>query len=84
VWQTTVVEERASNIHIHDGISEDAFVAMRKARDATLAAPVLLLPSVQVNIRAGRLPKAESNGTCYLKIPLRLSDELGQLPLNEN
>lgn len=84
VWQTTVVEERASNVHIHDGVSEDAFVAMRKARDATLAAPVLLLPSVQVNIRAGRLPKAESNGMCYLKIPLRLSDELGRLPLNEN
>ena len=83
VWQTTVADERARNIHVHDGVTEEAFVAMRKARDATLAAPVLLLPSVQVNIRAGRLPKPENNGTSYLKIPLRLSDELGHLSLRE-
>jgi glyoxylase-like metal-dependent hydrolase (beta-lactamase superfamily II) len=79
-WETTVAGERAQNIHIKDGISEEEFVAMRRARDTTLAAPVLLLPSIQVNIRAGRLPKPESNGTSYLKIPLRLSDELGRLP----
>jgi glyoxylase-like metal-dependent hydrolase (beta-lactamase superfamily II) len=72
VWETTVAEERAHNIHIHDGVDEDAFVAMRTARDAGLAPPRLLLPSVQVNIRAGRLPPAEPNGTHYLKVPLRL------------
>ena len=55
-WETTVEEERARNIHVHDGVDEAAFVAMRQKRDATLAAPVLLLPSVQVNIRAGHLP----------------------------
>lgn len=75
-WETTVAEERAKNIHIRDGVSETEFVAMRKARDATLAAPVLLLPSIQVNIRAGHLPQAENNGTRYLKIPLRLDDAL--------
>ncbi len=83
VWQTTVADERARNIHIHDGVTEDGFVAMRRARDATLAAPVLLLPSIQVNIRAGRLPKPENNGTSYLKIPLRLSDELSELAVRE-
>ena len=75
-WETTVAEERAKNIHIHDGISESEFVALRKSRDATLVAPALLLPSVQVNIRAGRLPGAEDNGVRYLKIPLRLDDAL--------
>jgi hypothetical protein len=75
-WETTVREERANNIHVHDGITETDFVAMRNARDATLAAPVLLLPSIQVNIRAGHLPEAENNGTRYLKIPLRLDDAL--------
>lgn len=75
-WETTVGEERAKNIHVHDGIAEVDFVAMRTARDATLAAPVLLLPSIQVNIRAGHLPQAESNGTRYLKIPLRLDETL--------
>jgi len=84
VWQTTVAEQRAHNIHIRDGVDEAGFVAMRQARDATLAAPVLLLPSIQVNIRAGRLPKAESNGTSYLKIPLRLSEELAAADLREN
>jgi glyoxylase-like metal-dependent hydrolase (beta-lactamase superfamily II) len=75
-WETTVAEERARNIHIHDGISEDEFVALREARDATLAAPVLLLPSIQVNIHAGRLPQAESNARRYLKIPLTLDRDL--------
>jgi glyoxylase-like metal-dependent hydrolase (beta-lactamase superfamily II) len=69
-YETTVADERAHNIHVRDGISEDAFVAMRVARDATLPMPVLLLPSVQVNMRAGHLPPPEANGTRYLKIPL--------------
>jgi glyoxylase-like metal-dependent hydrolase (beta-lactamase superfamily II) len=69
-WQTTVADERRDNIHVHDGISEDEFVAMRQARDATLAMPVLILPSVQVNMRAGELPPAEANGVRYLKIPV--------------
>ncbi len=69
-WQSTVAEQRAHNIHVHDGVSEDDFVAMRTKRDATLAMPVLILPSVQVNIRAGELPPAEANGVRYLKIPL--------------
>ena len=70
VWQTTVAEQRAKNIHINDGIGEDAFVTMRTARDKTLSMPVLILPSIQVNIHAGELPPPESNGTRYLKIPL--------------
>ena len=69
-WETTVADERAHNIHVHDGISEEDFVAMRTARDATLDMPVLILPSVQVNMRAGHLPPPEDNGTRYLKIPL--------------
>ena len=69
-WQTTVADERAHNIHVHEGVTEEDFVAIRKKRDATLAMPVLLLPSVQVNMRAGELPPAESNGTHYLKIPV--------------
>jgi hypothetical protein len=69
-WETTVLEQRAHNIHVHDGITEEQFVSMREARDATLAMPVLILPSVQVNIRAGDFPPAEENGTRYLKIPL--------------
>jgi len=69
-YLTTVAEQRANNIHVKDGISEEAFVAMREARDATLEMPVLILPSVQVNMRAGELPPAESNGKRYLKIPL--------------
>lgn len=71
-WESTVAEERARNVHVHDGVGADAFVAMRQRRDATLAAPTLLLPSIQVNIRAGRWPEAESNGVRYLKIPMRL------------
>ncbi|MDR0210406.1 MAG: MBL fold metallo-hydrolase [Pseudomonas putida] len=67
---TTVAEQRAHNIHIHQGISEDDFVAMREARDATLDMPVLILPSVQVNMRSGQFPEPEGNGVSYLKIPL--------------
>lgn len=69
-WETTVAEERARNIHVHDGISEDEFVAMRTKRDATLDMPRLILPSVQVNMRAGHMPPAEPNGVRYLKIPV--------------
>ncbi|WP_029047152.1 MBL fold metallo-hydrolase [Cupriavidus sp. amp6] len=69
-WETTVREQRKCNIHVHDGVSEEQFVGMRKARDATLAMPTLILPSVQVNIRAGELPPPEANGVRYLKIPL--------------
>lgn len=72
-WETTVAKQRADNVHVHDGIDEAAFVAMRTARDKGLAMPRLLLPSVQVNIRAGRFPPAENNGTSYLKIPVRLA-----------
>jgi glyoxylase-like metal-dependent hydrolase (beta-lactamase superfamily II) len=71
-WETTVGEERARNVHVHEGVSEDDFVKMRTARDATLAAPLLLLPSIQVNIRAGKLPPAEANGVRYLKVPVEL------------
>ena len=69
-WETTVAEQRERNIHIHDGVSEETFVQMRRARDATLEMPVLIMPSVQVNIRAGNLPPPESNGVSYLKVPL--------------
>jgi len=72
-WETTVAAERARNIHVHDGVSEAEFVALRTRRDATLAAPVLLLPSVQVNIRAGNFPPPDANGTTYLRIPVRQS-----------
>ncbi len=72
-WQTTVAEQRAKNVHLKDGVDEAAFVAMRKARDLTLKAPALLLPSVQVNIRAGHLPPKEANGVTYLKIPVALA-----------
>ncbi|MBN7823384.1 MBL fold metallo-hydrolase, partial [Bowmanella sp. Y57] len=68
--QTTVAEQRAHNVHVHQGIAEADFVAMRRERDATLGMPNLILPSVQVNMRAGQLPPAEGNGTRYLKIPL--------------
>lgn len=70
VWETTVAAERAGNIHAHDGITEDEFVAMREARDATLEMPRLILPSVQVNVRGGKMPPAEDNGKVYLKIPI--------------
>jgi len=69
-WLTTVGAQRTGNVHVHEGVDEDAFVAMRDARDATLSMPKLILPSIQVNIRGGHLPAPESNGTRYLKIPL--------------
>jgi glyoxylase-like metal-dependent hydrolase (beta-lactamase superfamily II) len=69
-WETTVAQQRAANIHVRDGVSEDEFVAMRTARDRTLEMPTLILPSIQVNIRAGELPLPEDNGRSYLKIPL--------------
>ncbi len=72
VWETTVAEQRANNIHVHDGVTEAEFVAMRTARDKTLEMPTLILPAVQVNVRAGHLPPAEDNGVRYLKIPLDL------------
>ena len=75
-WQTTVAEERERNVHVHDGVTESEFAALRAARDATLAAPALLLPSIQVNIRGGRLPRPEANGVRYVKIPMRLASEL--------
>jgi glyoxylase-like metal-dependent hydrolase (beta-lactamase superfamily II) len=68
--ETSVEQERRANVHLHDGISEDAFVQMRTERDRTLSMPVLILPAVQVNIRAGEMPQPESNGVRYLKIPL--------------
>ena len=70
VWETTVGAQRTGNVHVRDGIDEDEFVAMRSARDATLSAPRLMLPAIQVNMRAGRLPEPEENGTRYLRIPL--------------
>jgi glyoxylase-like metal-dependent hydrolase (beta-lactamase superfamily II) len=70
-FETTVAEQRARNVHVHEGVAEDEFVAMRNARDATLSAPTLLLPSIQVNIRAGRFPPAEANGVRYLKVPVK-------------
>ncbi|MFZ3222833.1 MAG: MBL fold metallo-hydrolase [Rugosibacter sp.] len=71
-WQTTVGSQRKNNIHLHNGVNQENFVKIRQARDATLDMPVLILPSVQVNIRAGEMPAAESNGVSYLKIPLNL------------
>jgi glyoxylase-like metal-dependent hydrolase (beta-lactamase superfamily II) len=70
-WETTVRAERETSVHVKDGVGEEAFVAMRNARDATLAAPRLLLPSIQINIRAGHFPPAESNGVRYLTIPVK-------------
>lgn len=71
-WETTVAEERRSNQHIHEGVREDEFVAMREARDKTLATPKLLIPSIQVNMRAGRFPPADGDGVRYLRIPVTL------------
>jgi len=69
-WETTVAQQRAKNIHVRDGIGEDDFVRMRQARDATLDVPTLILPSIQVNVRAGQLPPVEDNGVAYLRIPV--------------
>ena len=73
-WETTVQAQRQENVHIHDGVSEDDYVAMRQARDAMLSAPALLMPSIQVNIRAGRFPPAEANGVRYMMVPVTLKD----------
>ncbi|MCG8444549.1 MAG: MBL fold metallo-hydrolase, partial [Hyphomicrobiales bacterium] len=69
-WETTVAAQRAGNLHIRDGISEEDFVTLREGRDAGLSMPVLMLPAVQVNMRAGHLPPPEDNGISYLKIPV--------------
>lgn len=78
-WETTVGEQRAANIHVHDGVAEADFVSMRKARDATLAPPSLILPSLQVNIRAGALPRQTAGGHVYLKLPVTGSASLAEL-----
>ena len=78
-WETTVAEQRARNVQVHDGVSEDDFVALREKRDAELAAPALLLPSIQVNLRAGRFPRADLNGARFLRIPVRLAPELDKV-----
>lgn len=70
VWETTVAQQRRANVHIHDGVNEDEFAAMREARDATLDMPRLILPSIQVNMRGGHFPEPEENGVSYLKLPL--------------
>ena len=72
VWETTILAERAGNVHLHDGVTEDEFVAMREQRDATLGMPKLILPSLQVNMRGGRMPQPEANGVTYLKVPVDL------------
>jgi glyoxylase-like metal-dependent hydrolase (beta-lactamase superfamily II) len=69
-WETTVAEERARNIHVHDGVAQSDFVAMRTARDETLDAPTLILPSLQVNIQAGALPQPSASGRVFLKLPV--------------
>ena len=71
-WETTVAEQRSGNVHAREGVSEDEFVAMRTARDKTLSTPTLLMPSIQVNMRAGKLPPAENDGVHYIKVPVRL------------
>jgi glyoxylase-like metal-dependent hydrolase (beta-lactamase superfamily II) len=71
-WETRVAEERSQNLHVHAGVSEDEFVAMRMARDATLAAPTLLLPSIQINMRAGKMPPPDGNGVSYIRVPIQL------------
>ena len=69
-WETSVAEQRAANVHVNSNVSRDEFIAMREGRDAELGMPKLILPSIQVNVRAGRLPEPEANGVSYLKIPL--------------
>jgi glyoxylase-like metal-dependent hydrolase (beta-lactamase superfamily II) len=71
-WETTVAAQRAANKHVHDGVTEDDFVSMRRARDAQLPAPALLMPAIQCNIRAGRLPPADADGLRHLRVPLSL------------
>lgn len=72
VWQSTVAEQRAANIHVHDGVSEETFVEMRHARDVTLDKPTLIIPSIQLNIRAGHMPPPEDDGKVYFKIPINV------------
>jgi glyoxylase-like metal-dependent hydrolase (beta-lactamase superfamily II) len=72
VWETTMLAERTANVHLHEGVSEDEFVTMRTARDATLGMPKLILPSIQVNMRGGHMPPAEDNGVSYLKLPVNI------------
>ncbi len=69
-WETTVAEQRSHNIHVHDGVTEDEFVAVREARDKTLGMPRLIIPSLQVNMRAGNLPEPDASGKRFLKVPL--------------
>jgi glyoxylase-like metal-dependent hydrolase (beta-lactamase superfamily II) len=69
-WETTVAEQKAHNIHVHDGVTEDAFVALREARDATLAMPKLIIPALQVNMRGGDLPEPDEDGKRFLKVPI--------------
>ena len=71
-WETTVKEQRTKSVHVHEGMTEDEFVAMRTARDATLSAPALLMPAIQVNIRAGKFPPAQANGVSYMMIPVKV------------
>ncbi|MBG1233305.1 MBL fold metallo-hydrolase [Aestuariivirga litoralis] len=71
-WETTVSDQRLDNIHVHDGVSAADFVSMREARDKTLSAPTFLMPSIQVNMRAGKLPPADANGVHYIKVPITL------------
>jgi glyoxylase-like metal-dependent hydrolase (beta-lactamase superfamily II) len=71
-WETTVADERAHNIHVHDGTTEDAFVALRTERDATLSMPKLIIPSIQINMKAGELPEPDDSGTRFLKVPLNV------------
>jgi glyoxylase-like metal-dependent hydrolase (beta-lactamase superfamily II) len=73
-WETTVGEQRRKNPHVKDGVDEASFVKLRNARDATLATPALLMPSIQVNMRAGQLPPSDANGVHYLKIPVKLAN----------
>jgi len=74
LWETTVGEQLAHNVHVKESVSEDDFVAMREARDRTLSTPTLLMPSIQVNMRAGQLPPADANGVHYIKVPVSIAD----------
>ncbi|WP_375214431.1 MBL fold metallo-hydrolase, partial [Aquabacterium sp.] len=80
VWETTVEAERKANVHIHEGVSEDEFVAMREARDATLDAPTLILPSLQVNIQGGKLPSPDAQGRAFLRLPINALGKHSPLP----
>lgn len=71
-WETTVSDERVHNIHVRDGMTEDAFVALREARDRTLGMPRLIIPSLQVNIRAGHFPPPDTSGKVFLKVPINV------------